>query len=110
MTDIVLVDNSVYSFAFQLDNGIPIVSFYDDANDEEMLHLKFFLECLNDCDDVRVKNRDAFQLSQLAEAQVQKLKQMHNTPSSGCLDQSTNEKLEIQEVSPVDEGEYSMEK
>jgi len=49
------------------------VSFYDDPNDEEMLHLKFYLDCLRDCDDVRDKNRDAFQLAQLAEAQMQKL-------------------------------------
>jgi CTD small phosphatase-like protein 2 len=68
LADIVLVDNSVYSFAFQLDNGIPIVSYYDDPHDEEMLHLKFYLECLFECEDVRLKNRDAFQLSQLAEA------------------------------------------
>ena len=60
LTDIVLIDNSVYSFAFQLDNGVPIVSYYDDPNDEEMLHLKFYLECLKDCEDVREKNVEAF--------------------------------------------------
>lgn len=60
LTDIVLIDNSVYSFAFQLDNGVPIVSYYDDPNDEEMLHLKFYLECLKDCEDVREKNIEAF--------------------------------------------------
>ena len=70
LTDIVLIDNSVYSFAFQLDNGVPIVSFYEDPNDEEMLHLKFYLECLRDCEDVRQKNREAFQLMQLAESQM----------------------------------------
>jgi CTD small phosphatase-like protein 2 len=26
--DIVLVDNAAYSYAFQLDNGIPILSYY----------------------------------------------------------------------------------
>jgi len=39
---------------------VPIVGFYDDEKDEEMLHLKFYLECLKDCDDVRDKNREAF--------------------------------------------------
>ena len=71
LSDIVLIDNSVYSFAFQLDNGVPIVSYYDDANDEEMLHLKFYLECLKDCEDVREKNIEAFQLVELAETQMQ---------------------------------------
>ena len=27
LKDIVIVDNAVYSFAFQLDNGIPIIPF-----------------------------------------------------------------------------------
>ena len=67
LADIVLVDNSVYSFAFQLDNGVPIVNYYQDPNDEEMLHLQYYLDCLKDCEDVRVKNREAFQLNTLAE-------------------------------------------
>lgn len=60
-----LVDNSVYSFAYQLDNGIPILSYYDDPNDEELLHLMFYVKCLVDCDDVRIKNRNAFELHKL---------------------------------------------
>jgi CTD small phosphatase-like protein 2 len=28
LKDMVLVDNSVFSFAYQLENGVPIVSFY----------------------------------------------------------------------------------
>lgn len=39
LKDIVIIDNAVYSFGFQLDNGIPILPFYDDKSDEEMLHL-----------------------------------------------------------------------
>jgi len=35
----VLVDNAVYSFGYQLENGIPIIPFYDDKEDEELLHL-----------------------------------------------------------------------
>ena len=39
MSDIVIVDNAVYSFGYQLENGIPIIPFYDDKEDEELLHL-----------------------------------------------------------------------
>ena len=30
MKDIVIIDNAVYSFGFQLLNGIPIIPYYDD--------------------------------------------------------------------------------
>ena len=54
MKDIVLVDNSVYSFAYQLSNGVPIVPFYrQPPQDEEMLHLIYYLSCLAQVDDVR---------------------------------------------------------
>ena len=45
----VLVDNSVYSFAYQIDNGIPILPFYDDQADEELLHLAYYMESLSAC-------------------------------------------------------------
>lgn len=32
-TDIVLVDNAAYSYAFQLANGIPIIPYYEGKND-----------------------------------------------------------------------------
>lgn len=70
------------------------MSYYDDPGDEEMLHLKFYLECLSDCDDVRLKNRDAFQLSQLADAQVEKLKQIR-TPSNEVISPESDARLEI---------------
>ena len=53
MQDLVIVDNAVYSFGFQLDNGIPILPFYDDKQDEEMKHLVYYLKCLAQYEDVR---------------------------------------------------------
>lgn len=60
------MDNSLYSFAFQLENGIPIIPFYDEPTDQEMTHLIFYLSALKDAEDVRILNRDAFQLEKLA--------------------------------------------
>ena len=43
MEDMVIVDNAVYSFGFQLENGIPIIPFYNNPMDEELHHLIFYL-------------------------------------------------------------------
>ena len=40
----VLVDNAAYSYFFQLENGIPIIPFYDDKKDKELLHLLAYLK------------------------------------------------------------------
>ena len=53
LKDVVIVDNAVYSFGFQLDNGIPILPFYDDIKDEEMLHLIYYIRCLAKFEDIR---------------------------------------------------------
>ena len=66
LSKMVLVDNSVYSFAYQLTNGVPIVSFYQEPpKDEEMLHLIYYLSCLSKVDDVRIQNKQAFDLHNL---------------------------------------------
>ena len=66
MKDIVIVDNAVYSFGFQLLNGIPILPYYDDPDDEELYHLIPFMHVLSQCDDIWEKNQEAFKLDEMA--------------------------------------------
>lgn len=70
LKDVLLVDNASYSFGYQLDNGIPIIPFYNDKNDKELLHLIQYLKWVIDSEDVRDQNRKAFQLGELSEQEI----------------------------------------
>jgi CTD small phosphatase-like protein 2 len=68
LTQTVLVDNSQHAFGFQLDNGIPIESWFEDQDDRELLKLAWFLEKeLKGSRDVRPVVRNKFRIRQLVE-------------------------------------------
>lgn len=54
LKDIILVDNLVHSFGLQIDNGIPIMDFKDEAEDKELEHVEKILMKVKDEEDVRV--------------------------------------------------------
>eukprot|EP00831_Metopus_contortus_P079916 TRINITY_DN804_c0_g2_i1.p1 TRINITY_DN804_c0_g2~~TRINITY_DN804_c0_g2_i1.p1 ORF type:complete len:345 (+),score=47.62 TRINITY_DN804_c0_g2_i1:137-1036(+) len=60
-----IVDNAIYSFAFQIDNGIPIIPFYDDKEDKIFPKITNYLLSLKEVEDVREINRLTFSLSEL---------------------------------------------
>lgn len=63
LKDVVLVDNSIISFAFNINNGVPCSAFYRHMKeDEEFLYLVSYLEEIFSCDDVRDFNSEKFNL------------------------------------------------
>lgn len=36
MKDVILIDNAAYSYAFQLDNGVPILPYFKGKHDYEL--------------------------------------------------------------------------
>lgn len=46
LKNIVIVDNACYSYAGQIDNGVPIVPYFEGKEDRELLELAAFLICV----------------------------------------------------------------
>jgi CTD small phosphatase-like protein 2 len=71
LQDLVIVDNAAYSFAYQLDNGIPIISWHDDPYDRELYNLIDYMKVLAEAEDVRLINRDTFHLGTFYEDYIE---------------------------------------
>jgi CTD small phosphatase-like protein 2 len=68
MEDMVIVDNSLYSFSNQLSNGILINSFYDDPEDQELANLLNYLQqYIHGSPDVRIVNESIFNFRTILE-------------------------------------------
>lgn len=71
--NLILVDNSFYSFSNQPRNGVLINSFYTDEDDKELLNLSNYLEnYLHPSYDVREVNEQIFNFSGLIDQSISK--------------------------------------
>jgi Dullard-like phosphatase family protein len=68
---VVVVDNAPYAFSVQLDNGYPILPYFDDPEDGELAHVVDYLRLLKDAEDVRPINADKFKLKYLASLNIE---------------------------------------
>lgn len=65
---VVLVDNNIYSFAPQINNGILINSFYNDKNDQELNNvLCYLMNYIYSANDVREINKKIFGFKSIIE-------------------------------------------
>ena len=63
MEKIVIVDNSILSFVYQINNGIPILPFYSNDNDNELQNLLDYLHFMSQVKDVTKEIQKSFGLS-----------------------------------------------
>lgn len=61
---LIIIDNSVLSFAYHLSNGIPIVPYYEGSEDSELLLLAYYLMRICKYDDLREANIEYIKLTQ----------------------------------------------
>lgn len=102
MEDLIIVDNAVYSFGFQMDNGIPIIPYYNDDADEELYHLIPYLEILSKCPDIRTKNAEVFQLSEM---ENEPFEEVYNSQGSSGEPKEPQIDLELGTVTEDEEEE-----
>jgi len=62
---LIFIDNSPQAFTFHVNNSIPILSWYDDEDDHELLKMMHILRQLREYDDVRDYCKEAFDLESL---------------------------------------------
>ncbi|KAH9257781.1 hypothetical protein BASA81_003799 [Batrachochytrium salamandrivorans] len=69
-----IVDNCPHAFGYHMDNGIPILSWYEDKNDCELLKLLALLEDLHELEDVRPVISQTFGMRALVDEMKLQLK------------------------------------
>ena len=69
LNKVVIIDNAVISFGFQLDNGIPILPFYDDYSDDCLYKISSYLKYLSCVEDMRFANNAKFGLLDMKESE-----------------------------------------
>ena len=67
MKDVIIVDNAAYSFGFQIENGLPIIPYYDNKQDIELKHLTHYLKSIHHVKDVREVNKKLLKISQFGD-------------------------------------------
>lgn len=64
LEDILIIENNLFAFANQLNNGILLSSFFHDSNDQMLLNLIRYLTSLLDSDDILEKNKNTFKFNE----------------------------------------------
>jgi len=71
LKNLIIVDNLVHSFGFQIENGVPILEWTGDKNDQELQHVADYLIEAKNHDDMRDYNRAKLRLVEFSEVKLE---------------------------------------
>ena len=100
LKDIVIIDNSVLSFAYHLYNGIPIVPYYEGNNDNFLYIVGLYLEHIYKANDLREANKKLINLDyffDIANAQEENADNVIDEESKVIEEDEENSQTEIKE-------------
>ena len=86
LKDVVLIDNSVLSFAYHLNNGIPIVPFIEQKDDTQLLMLAYYLLSIASFDDLTQENKKHINI----EHYLLMAKKLSNEESENDIEEDNN--------------------
>ena len=103
LKDIVIVDNSLLSYAFHLNNGIPIMPYYNNNKDFELMLLAGYLNAIYGFEDLREANKKFIRLDNLVSNVKKKLESEDSDKNTTSFsdDKNSNEPMLIRQDSPV---------
>ena len=71
LKDMIIIDNSVVSFTFNLDNGLPILPYYNSNKDNELLCCAYYLISIFDYNDLRDANKKFVKLQDIKKKAIE---------------------------------------
>ena len=97
LKNIIIIDNSVVSFTYQLNNGMPILPYYDSERDNELICLAYYLMRIYDYEDLREANKLYVKLDYYKEAAIEKFK----------MEEEEEEEDDLNHLSYLNKGNYT---
>ena len=88
LDDILIVDNNIYSFAFNLENGIPINDYLGNKSDKSLKQLMVYLDYIKDKANLGLENEKIYELRMIYNSNIEEYVQWYYSDQfSSQLDQ-----------------------